>query len=71
METVKPSLKPIMAKHLKELIADAEIYGWAPVRAYHAVRLQQIENSQAQLLDADVKLQFRRVLVWQASQQEA
>ena len=53
MEMVKPSLKPIMAKHLKELMADAEVCG------------------RAQWSDADAKLDFRRALVWHASQQEA
>ena len=43
-ETLEPSLKPIMAKHLKELMDNAEVYGWDPVRAYHAIRLQQIEH---------------------------
>ena len=27
METSKQALKPIMAKHLKEIVADAEVYG--------------------------------------------
>ena len=44
MEMVKPSLKPLVARHLNELMADAEVDGWAPVRAYHAIWLQQIEN---------------------------
>ena len=53
MHMVKHSLKPIMAKHLKELMADAEVCG------------------RAQWSDADAKLDFRRALVWHASQQEA
>ena len=44
METVKPALKPIMTNHLKELMADAEVYSWAPFRAYHVVWLQQNQN---------------------------
>ena len=44
METVKAALEPIMAKHLKELMADADVYGWAQVSTYRAVWLQQIEN---------------------------
>ena len=44
MEIVKRSIKHIMAKHLKKLMADDEVYGWAPVRAYYAIWLQQIEN---------------------------
>ena len=62
-EMAKPALKPTMARHLKELMADAEVYGWIPVRAYH-VWLQQIENGRAQWIDVDAKLEFRRALVW-------
>ena len=45
MGTIKPALKPIMAKHLKELMADANVYWWSLVTAYHAVWPQQIENA--------------------------
>ena len=71
METLKSSFKHIMAKHLKELMADAEVYGWAPVGAYHAVWIQQIKNSQAQWTHVDAKLEFRRTLVWHAASQVA
>ena len=37
METIKLALKPITVKHLKELMADAEVYGWALVRAYDLI----------------------------------
>ena len=45
MNNVKPFLKPVISKDLKELMANAEIYWWAPVIAYHAVWLQLIENA--------------------------
>ena len=70
-EMVKPSIKPFMAKHFKDLMADVEVYGCAPVKAYYAVWLQQIENGRVQWSDSDAKPEFRRVLVWYASQQEA
>ena len=70
MEMVTSSIKPFMAKHRKEVIADAEVYGWVPVRAYHAVWLQQIENGIVQWAYVDAKLEFRRVLVWHSSQIE-
>ena len=44
IESVKPALKPIMGKHPRELMADIEVYEWAPVKVYHVVWLQQIEN---------------------------
>ena len=64
METAKPALKPIMAKHLKELMAHSEVYGWAPVLAYHAVWLQQILNNHVQWSDTNARLGFRQALVW-------
>ena len=35
-----------MATHLDELMNDAELYGWERVRAYHRVRLNQLEQGQ-------------------------
>ena len=64
METVKPMVKLHMSKHLKELMADAEVYGCNPVRDYHAVWLQQIENGRAKWSNEDAKLEFHRSLVW-------
>ena len=59
MEVVKPDLKPIMARDLKELMTNAEVYGWAPVWTYHAIWLQQIVNGRAQWTDVDAPLEFR------------
>ena len=67
METIKPTLKPVMRKHLKKLIANAQVYGWALVRAYRTVWLQQIENGRAKWTDAEVKLEFHRALMGHAS----
>ena len=47
METVKFAVKPLMAKHLKELIGDTEVYGWPVVRLNYTVWLQQLENCHA------------------------
>ena len=46
MDLEKPSLRQFMDSLLQELIADTELYGWKPVRAYHAIWLQQVENGQ-------------------------
>ena len=56
LETVKPTHKPLMTKHLEELMADAELYGWESVRAYHAVWLQQIENGMVNWMMAMLNL---------------
>ena len=45
-------------------MADSEICAWEPVRAFHAVLLQQLENGRANCGDSDKKLEFRRALVW-------
>ena len=60
METIKPVKKNIMEKHLKEIMVVAEVYGSGPVRAYHAIWLQQIENRHAQCSDTNAKLEFRQ-----------
>ena len=44
LDNVKLALKPAVTKHLNELMDEAELYGWEPVQAYHAIWLQQIEN---------------------------
>ena len=54
----------MMLKHLKELIVDIEHYGWEPIRAYHAVWLQHLKNGMAECADYEVKVEFRRSLVW-------
>ena len=58
----------MMLKHLKELAVDTEIYGWVPVKAYHAVwRLQWVENGRANWADSDGKMEFRGSLVWHSA----
>ena len=64
LDTVKSGEMQVMVKHLKELMSDASMYGWKPVRSYHWVWLQQLENGRAEWQDTDLKLEFRRALVW-------
>ena len=49
-------------------MADEATYGWEPVWAYHAVWLQQLENGHAEWKNIDLKLEFRRALVWNSAQ---
>ena len=44
MEDEKPAIKALMASHLVELMSDAELYRWEPIRAFHAVWLLQLEH---------------------------
>ena len=46
LDTVNPALKGLMFEHLKELMADTELYDWEVIRAYHA-GLQQFESGRA------------------------
>ena len=64
LQTEKPQKRDIMLKHLSDLMADAAIYGWESVRAFHAVWLQQLENGRVDWGDEDKKLEFWRALVW-------
>ena len=64
MVAEKQSLWLLMTHHLQELMADAELYGWEPIRAFHAVWLQQLENGQVKWDDVKAKLWFHHTLVW-------
>lgn len=39
MAAEKPQMKVHTERHLQELISDSELYGWPPVRSFHAVWL--------------------------------
>ena len=44
IEAEKPAIYPVMTWHLQESMGDSELYGWEPVRAFHAIWLQQLEH---------------------------
>ena len=56
VDTAKPGLKEVMLKHLCKLMADAATYGREQVHTYHAVWLQQLENSMADWKNAECKV---------------
>ena len=64
MKKEKESNRPLMARHVQELMTNAELYGWESVRSYHTVRLHQLQNGRVQLDDMETKLQFCCSLVW-------
>ena len=64
MGAKKPAIRPLMATHLVELIGDTKLYGWECVHTYHAIWLQKLEHDHITWADEDVKLNFRRVLMW-------
>ena len=64
MEPPKPAVHPLMAQCLLELMEDAELYSWEPIRAFHAMLLQQLEHDHVTRADEDAKIKFRNTLVW-------
>ena len=54
----------IKLPHLQELMEDAEANGGEPVRAYHTVWLQQLEQGRASWSDEDHKMKYCRALAW-------
>ena len=66
LDTVMAGQKYMMLKHLKEIMVDTELYGWEAVSSYYAAWLQQLKYSRAnrEWADYEVKMQFRRSLVW-------
>ena len=63
-DTVRTGHKGMMLIHLKELMADAELYSWEPIQSYHTVWLQYLENGRAAWSGYKLKMEFRRSLVW-------
>ena len=64
MDSQKPEIKALMSSHLAELMANAELYGWEAVHAFHAVWLQQIAQGMTTWKDGGLKLTFHHALVW-------
>ena len=53
METKKLDVHPLIAQHLQELVVDVELYIWDPVKAFHAMWLQQLEYGRVTRADED------------------
>ena len=47
MNSQDSSIKHRMAEHLKDLMSDAEMYGWDRTEAFHGVWMNHIEQGQA------------------------
>ena len=63
MDSCNSSVKHRMDEYLKDLMSDAEMYGWDRTHAFHGVWMNQIEQSRHTWLDDEEKLKFHRVLV--------
>ena len=63
MEGEEVAIKERMTSHLKELMSDADLYGWGRTRAIHGVWLNQLQLRKYTWMYEE-KLQFRRALVW-------
>ena len=44
MALEKESIRPYMLQHFQDLKADAELYGWKPIRAFHAILVHHLEQ---------------------------
>ena len=67
MYTQDSGVKHKMGDHLKDLMADAEMYRWEKMHAFHGVWMNQIDQGQYTWQDDDEKLKFRWALVWHNS----
>ena len=59
MSVEKGSVRLYTLQHLQDIMADVELYGWEPIRAFHAIWLQQLEQGCVTWADEEVKLKYR------------
>ena len=64
MKDEKEAVRVKMASYLKDLMGDAELYGWERVRDYHGVWLNQLEQGWATWEDEEEKVRFWHGLIW-------
>jgi hypothetical protein len=60
------TLQPLLYMHLRELMEDAGMYGLEPVKAFHGVWLNHIEQGRATWHDEKTREKLRRQFVWNA-----
>jgi hypothetical protein len=65
----EPNLQPLLYMHLRELMEDAGMYGLEPVKAFHGVWLNHIEQGRATWHDEKTREKLRRQFVWNAPRQ--
>ena len=63
MKGEEGAMRQRMASHLKELMLDAELYGWECTRTFHGIWLNQLEQDRYTWMDDDEKLRFHQALV--------
>ena len=68
MAAEKPAFCPLMAQHRQELMGYADLYSWEPIRAFHAIWLQQLEQGRVTWDDKDAKVKFSVALSHSAFQ---
>ena len=65
MEGENQAVKSQVARHLQQLTADTELYGWDKVMWHDKVMwLNQLEQGQATWRDEEAKTRFRQALIW-------
>ena len=58
MSAEKPSMHPLVADHLQNLMGDTELYSWETIRAFHAMWFQQLELGRVTWADEEVKVKI-------------
>ena len=53
-----------MAAHLKDLMSDAQLYGWDRAKTFHGIWLNQLKQGHCTWMEKVEKLEFHRALVW-------
>ena len=64
MESKEADIKVKMAAHLKDLMSDAQVYGWDRTKVFNGIWLNQFEQGRCTWYDEDDKMQFCRTLIW-------
>ena len=64
MKGEKEAIRAKMASHSEELMGDAKLYGWARVRAYPGVLLNQLGQGWGTWEDEREKIIFHHALIW-------
>ena len=65
MDSEEADIRVHMASHLKSLMADAQLYRWEHIRAFHGMWLNQLEQERCTWFNEDAKMQFHWMLIWE------
>ena len=64
MDAEEGLIRQKMSSHLKDLMSNAQLYGWDRARTFHGVWLNQLKQGHCTSIDEVEKLKFGNALVW-------